>query len=256
MKNTNNTNRLLLMVLMVIGFAFVSQAQQKTWSGNQTRYRIDSTTNATSVINWSIKGGATNGTGVAGGGRGANYATTWTYSGASKLTDSVLVSETVSSCIGENQAFGVTIYPNPTPIYKNPSNVAVTSVTASCPLSSPGDITIEMSNFVAGSLGDLGTYTINYELKDAGVTVSGSAGSVTTIIATATVTGASLAAYLSNTAATSKNYTLVITGISATNSLTPAALNVGAVGTTAINAISPLTIVVSAKPSTSAITPY
>lgn len=244
------------MFLMVIGFALGSQAQQKTWSGNQTRYRIDSTTNATSVINWSIKAGATNGTGAVGGSRGANYATTWTYSGASKLTDSVLVSETVNSCIGENKAFGVTIYPNPTPIYKNPSNVAVTSVTASCPLSSPGDITIEMSNFVAGSLGDLGTYTIQYELKDAGVTVSGSAGSVNTTTATATVTGTTLSGFLANPGATPKNYTLVITGISATNSLTPAALNVGSVGTTAINAILALTIVVSSKPSTSAITPY
>jgi hypothetical protein len=255
MKN-KNTNKLLLVVLMVIGFAFVSQAQQKTWSGNQTRYRIDSTTNATSVINWSIKAGGSNGAGAVGGVRGANYAVNWTYSGTSKLTDSVLVSETVSSCIGENQAYGITIYPNPTPIYKNPSNTTVTSVTASCPLSSPGDITIEMSNFIAGSLGDLGTYTINYEIKDGATTVAGSAGSVNTTIATATITGTTLSGFLSNTGTSAKNYTLVITGISATNSLTPAALNAGAVGTTAIAAILPLTIVVSAKPSTSAITPY
>jgi hypothetical protein len=113
-----------------------------------------------------------------------------------------------------------------------------------------------MSNFVAGSLGDLGTYTINYEIKDGATTVAGSAGSVNTTIATATITGTTLSGFLSNTGTSAKNYTLVITGISATNSLTPAALNAGAVGTTAIAAILPLTIVVSAKPSTSAITPY
>lgn len=253
MKNIN-TNRLLLVVLMVIGFAFTSMAQQKAWSGNQTRYRIDSTTNATSTINWSVKAGATNGTGVAGGSRGANYAVTWTYSGTTKLTDSVLVSETVNSCVGENQAFGITIYPTPTTIYKNPSNVTVTSVTASCPLSSPGDITIEMSNFTTASLGDLGTYTITYDLKD-GATVLTS-GSVNTTTATATITGTTLSGFLANTGSSAKNYSLVITGISATNSLTPTALNAGAVGTTAIAALSPLTIVVSAKPSTSAITPY
>jgi hypothetical protein len=189
---------------ILITFYFNSFAQnQKTWNGNTSGFRIDTTVNAGSQVTWILTLGAgSTSSKLDGGGRSGLTTVTWGNTTAAMIRDTIKAFETLDSCTSNLVNKPIDVYPKPI--------VSVSNNDTLCIGSSLGTQTLTVSNYaIIGGASNLGEFNITYELRSGSTSGTNVLG--TPVILTTTTGSISLTS-IPTASLSAGTYYLVITG--------------------------------------------
>lgn len=205
---TNLNFKIMLLVVVVITFSNQLIAQnQKAWTGNTSGFRIDTTVNSNSAVNWNLTlGVGSTSSKVDGGGRKGLTTVTWGNGTAAMIRDTIKANESINGCNSSLVNKPIDVYPTPIVSLGLSDTICLGAVI--------GTKTLSVSNYGAiGGISNLGEFNITFELRSGSlagpnvlgipVTLSTTAGS----ISISSIPSASLSA---------GTYYLVITGFSST----------------------------------------
>jgi hypothetical protein len=202
-KKSSFLSKIFLLTILTI-FYFNSFAQnQKTWNGNTSGFRIDTTVNAGSQVTWILTLGAgSTSSKLDGGGRSGLTTVTWGNTTAAMIRDTIKAFETLDSCMSSLVNKPIDVYPKPTVTVGTNDTICLNAVL--------GTKTLNVSNYATiGGASNLGEFNITYELRSdstSGTTVLGSSSTLLTTSGSISLTS------IPTSSLSAGIYYLVITG--------------------------------------------
>lgn len=194
-------------ISLVFGFITIcnySFAQnQKVWTGNISGFRIDTTINSNSAVNWNLTlGTGSSSSKVDGGGRKGLTTVTWGNGTAAMIRDTIKANETLNGCNSSLVNKPIEVYPTPLVSLGFRDTICLGAVL--------GTKTLTVSNYgIIGGASNLGEFNITFELRRDSLLGTNVLGIPVTL---PTVAGSiSIASIPSSTLGTGTYY-LVITG--------------------------------------------
>lgn len=210
-KKLHFLSKIFLLTMFTI-FYFNSFAQnQKTWNGNTSGFRIDTTVNAGSQVTWNLTLGAGSASSkLDGGGRSGLTTVTWGNTTAAMIRDTIKAFETLFGCTSNLVNKPIDVYPKPV--------VSVSVNDTLCIGASLGTKTLSVSNYATiGGASNLGEFNITYELRSGSTSGTNVLGTAVTL---PTTSGSISLTSIPTSSLSAGTYYLVITGFASNLSAT------------------------------------